>query len=291
MVQKRPVVQRGWLPSTKFGKRLLVNWASSSATRIEHRLQHEESIRLLNDLAREHLLAHYHDPYSEEAQWLQDVVTSLKRASSLSPSSLVPRFNLVRVLVHFGGPKQVRDGIALLDDALDHSLEDWHVDVLDDVLPWDFCSSWFNYRRYFDLVMRALGSSTQRELDLIAVILASLNHYRARYADESVASRTKDELAAEAVRLDPEFPDYTLYYCRLLISRGAPGDVTEVSTRLQRLANRSARLFEMLDIARHLPADLQGEWFQSLETRAARFWWSTQVREDLSEPVLRSAHA
>ena len=289
MLQKRPVVQRGWLPSNKFGKRMLLNWALSSATRIERQLRRHESPRLLNDLAREHLLAHYHDPYHEDASWLQDVVTPLKRAISLSPSSLVPRFNLARVLLHFAGPKQVREGIALLDDALDQSVGGWDVDLLDDVLPWDFCPSWFNYRRYFDLVVRALGTRIESDPELTAVILASLNNYRARYADEIVASRQKVELVAEAVRLDPEFPEYTLCYCRLLIARGTPADFSEVSARLQRLATRSARLLEMLDIARRLPMDLQRGWFESLEMRTTRFWSSAQVRDELCEPVLRSA--
>jgi len=287
MLQKRPVVQRGWLPSTKFGKRLLMNWAAESAARIERRLQTEQSSRLLNDLAREHLLAHYHDPYSDNARWLQEVVTPLKQAMGLSPSSLVPRFNLVRVLLHFGGPRQVREGIALLDDILDRSVGEWQVGWLDDVLPWDFCPSWVNYRRYFDTVTRGLGSGSDRAPELVAVILASLNHYRTRYVDEIAGSRNKHELAGEAVRLDPEFPEYTLYYCRLLISRGAPDDLTEVRKRLQGLASRSVRLFEMLDIARHLPTQLRGEWFQRLETSATRLWSSTQVREALSEPGLR----
>lgn len=291
MLQKRPVVQRGWLPSTKFGKRMLLNWAAESAARIEHQLQAEQSSRLMNDLAREHLLAHYHDPHSEDPRWFQEVVTPLKRAITLSPSSLVPRFNLVRVLLHFGGPKQAREGIALLDDALAESVAGWQVDSLDDVLPWDFCPSWFNYRRYFDTVTKELGCRSEREPELVAVILASMNHYRARYADEIAGSRNKHELAGEAVRLDPEFPEYTLYYCRLLISRGAPDDLTEVRKHLQGLASRSARLFEMLDIARHLPTQLRGEWFQQLETSAARLWSSTQVREELSEPGLRSTLA
>ena len=73
MLQKRAVVQRGWLPSTKFGKRMLMNWAAESAARIERQLKVEESSRLLNDLARERLLAHYHDPRTEEPPWLRDV--------------------------------------------------------------------------------------------------------------------------------------------------------------------------------------------------------------------------
>ena len=49
------------------------------------------------------------------------------------------------------------------------------------------------------------------------------------------------------------------------------------------------RLLEILDIARHLPVDLKGKWFTDMEKRAARFWSATRVREDLPEPMLRSA--
>ena len=58
------------------------------------------------------------------------------------------------------------------------------------MLPWDFCPSLFNYRRYFDAVTQSLGTSSPRIETLIAVILASLNHYRSRYAAEIVGERT-----------------------------------------------------------------------------------------------------
>jgi hypothetical protein len=289
MLQKRPVVQRGWLPSTKFGKRMLMNWAAESAARIESRLKVEQSSRLLNDLARERLLAHYHAPDSEEPPWLLDVVAPLERAMERSPAALVPRFNLVRVFLHFGGPKQVRRGITLLDDTLGHPVERWQVDPLDDVLPWDFCSSWFNYRRYFDTVTRSMASAESPSHELTTIIMASLAHYRARYTDHIPGARGTVEWAREAVRLDPDFAEYVLYCCRLLVARAEPADFAEIHVHLEQLARRSARLLEILDIARHLPMDRQGEWFKDLERRATRFWSATQVREDLPEPVLRSA--
>ena len=105
----------------------------------------------------------------------------LERAIHRFPSALVPRFNLVRVLVHFGDAAQVRQGVGLLDDTLRWSAGQWQIDLLDDVLPWDFCPSLFNYRRYFDAVTQSLGTSSPRIETLIAVILASLNHYRSKY--------------------------------------------------------------------------------------------------------------
>jgi len=289
LLQKRPVVQRGWLPSTKFGKRMLMNWAAESVTRIERQLEVEESSRLLNDLARERILAHYHDPHSEQPQWLDDVVAPLERAIGCSPTALVPRFNLARVLLHFGGPGQVRKAIALLDDTLGYPDTHWQVDLLDDVLPWDFCSSWFDYRSYFDEVMRAIGSPNPAGHELTAIILASMTHYRARYADEVPGSRSSLECAMDAVRLNPGFAEYVLYCCRLLVSRGKEHDVAEAHRQLERLARRSTRMLEILDIARCFPANLRGDWFTDLKERAARFWSATRVSEDLPEPLLRPA--
>jgi hypothetical protein len=137
-----------------------------------------------------------------------------------------------------------------LDDTLRRTAGQWQIDLLDDVLPWDFCPSLFNYRRYFDAVMQSLGTSSPRIETLIAVILASLNHYRSKYAAEMVGERTDIEYAAEAVRLDPGFAEYVVQYCRLLVTRGERADHLEAAAHLQRLASFSARQLEVLDIAR-----------------------------------------
>lgn len=299
LVQKRAVVQKGWLPSYNFGKGLLMEWAAESEARIERELQTEESPRLLNDLARERLLAHYHDEADSEADWLDDadseadwlddVVAPLERAIDRFPDSLVPRFNLIRALLHFGGPARVRRGVSLIDDALQCSPDEWHVDPLDDVLPWDFCPSLFNYRRYFDTVTRSLASAATAAPGLIPVILASLNYYRAKYAYEIPGYRSDIQWAAEAVRLDPDFAEYVLYYSSSLINRGRSDDVVEACAQLRRTSRQSVRLLEILDIARQLPTDMQGDWYKDLERLAARFWSATEMRENVLEPLLRSS--
>jgi hypothetical protein len=287
LLQKRPVLHNGWLPSNRFSRGLLMDWAAASAARLEDQIGSDETAALLNDLARERLLAHFHD-HTNAAEWLDAVVAPLERAIERFPTALVPRFNLVRILLHFGEPQRVRRGISLIDETLGRT-DAWQLDPLDDVLPWDFCPSWFNYRRYFDTVARALNAPGEFESQLVALILASLNHYRARYADEIASDRSKWALAAEAVRLDPSFAEYVLYYCRLLITQGNPADLCHASTQLQQIVTRSARLLEIVDIARHLPAELRGEWFEDLQILALRLWSATKLRENSSEPVLRGA--
>jgi hypothetical protein len=289
LVQKRAIVQKGWLPSYRFGGPLLTNWAEHSNTRLERQLHSTESPRLLNDLARERLLAYYHDLCKGSSQRLAHVVAPLERAIERFPQALVPRLNLARVCVHFGQPGQVRQGIALLDDTLRRSDEHWQISPLDDVLPWDFCPSFFNYRRYFDTVTRSIANASAARGDMIATIRASLSYYRAMYAEEIPGDRTRLEWAAESARLDPDFADYVLYWTRLLLTRAGRDDVADAAVELQRLSQQSARLLEILELARHLPPDLQGPWYGELERRTARLWRAMELRENPLEPILRSS--
>ena len=289
LVQKRGVIQKGWLPSYRFGGQLLTDWAASSLERLEQHRQIEESPQVLNDIARERLLASYHDHGPAEPTWLSNVTAPLERAVSAFPSALVPRLNLIRILLHFGRGATVRRAVALLDETLEQAPATWHVEPLDDVLPWDFCPSFFNYRRYFDVVTAVLGGQRPERGEMTATILASLHYYRARYAYEIPWTIAEIDCAARATALDSDFAEYTLYYCRLLLDRAAAADLKEAATLIESLAQRSARVLELLDLARRLPEELQGTWYARLLVRATRFWTAMEMRENLPEPWLQSS--
>jgi hypothetical protein len=129
--------------------------------------------------------------------------------------------------------------------------------------------------------------SAETRSELAAVILASLNHYRARYVHEVPGAEGAVQLAAAAAGLDPDFAEYELFYCRLLVDRGGGEDLAEAQRRLARLAQRSTRLLEILDLARRLPSDLQGPWYTELQELATRLWNATGLRDSPQEPVLR----
>ncbi len=86
-----------------------------------------------------------------------------------------------------------------------------------------------------------------------------------------------------------------LYYCGLLLARRDEGDLHRAAGLLRTLAQRSARLLEIADLARQLPEELLGEWHDDLCAKAARFWDATEMRENLPEPwlqpVQQDAHA
>lgn len=285
LVQKRATIQKGWLPSYQFGGPLLTRWANASVERLEREYQIEPSARVLNDIARERLFAAYHRPNPQT--WLPDVLAPLAEAISAFPDVLVPRFNFVRICLHFGGDADVRRALDLLDETLAAPPASWSIDPLDDVLSWDFCPAFFNYRRYLDTVTAILGGSGATASALMETILASLYYYRGRYAGRLPGSIDEIEYAARACTLDPEFAEYALYYCRLLIDRGRASDLREAAESLDELANRSARLLEIADLARQLPQELQGRWYEELCARAERFWAAVEMRENLPEPVLQ----
>jgi hypothetical protein len=267
LVQKRAVVQKGWLPSYHFGGPLLTEWAEASVERLQDQRNGGTTARVLNDIARERLLASYHRP--QTAEWLGGVIEPLDEAVSAFPHALVPRLNLARVLVHFGRGMLVRRAIELLDATLAQLPASWEIDPLDDVLPWDFCPTFFNYRRYFD-------------------ILASLHYYRGRYVNQVAGPHSEIEYAAQAIAMDPDFAEYMLYYCRLLIDRGLEKDFHEAAELLRALSGRSARILEILDLSRQLPAALQGDGHDELCAKATRFWLSTEMRDNLPEPWLQA---
>ena len=155
------------------------------------------------------------------------------------------------------------------------------------MLPWDFCPTFFNYRRYFDTVTSLLAGQDASAADLTSTILASLHYYRGRYVNRVAGPHSEIEYAAQATALDPDFAEYMLYYCGLLIDRGLEKDFHEAAGLLRALSGRSARILEILDLARQLPAALQSDWHDELSAKATRFWLSTEMRENLPEPWLQ----
>ena len=120
------------------------------------------------------------------------------------PDNLVLRFNWFRHVFHHGDPDQVETVLKDASEIARSEPRQWKVDPIDDVMPWDYYSAFFNYRSYFDQVTHELSG---REIEPYAghrLILAAINHYVGLYTGEM-------EYLNRAVELDPGFPYYQLH--------------------------------------------------------------------------------
>lgn len=194
------------------------------------------SAALKNDIAREIALLrgqawYFNESLPNDRVLHQEMLRHLEDAVELEPRRLVPSFNLLRLLVHFGDPSEVRRGLTLAASVIDAPADRWDIDPQDDVFPYDFSGQRFNSRKYFDCLVEGLASTLDREM-LRRLILASVHHYLA-------VDRESPTLAEEAHALDPEFPFYQLHLAELLAQRSDPAVLRRARGLLVSLAETS----------------------------------------------------
>ena len=167
------------------------------------------------------------------------------------------RFNYIRSVLHLGHPEEVDRALELARQTLARPLEQWDVDPLEDVFPWDFCSSFFNYRVYFDQVTEDLGRGASGSPALARLICASLHYYLSFYQDPR-------EHAEQAVALDPEFPFYAFRLAHALTA-----DPARRHEALELLAAQGAKLVYSLD-AVQLLNELAGDGASGVDPRVLK---------------------
>jgi tetratricopeptide (TPR) repeat protein len=248
--QKRLILSKGWLPSDKG---VLQKMRQESLSRWEERLEKEETPRVLINMARELVLEYAtsapNDSKSQETNGLLDNALRLYRAGvPRFPRSLPLRFNFIRTALHFGSPAVIAPGLQLAEETLRQPEFTWAIDVLEDVFPWDFFSTYFNYRDYLDLVTKNLVQGVPVQEDLTRLILASLHYYIGRSLRDLAHLR-------EAVILDPEFPFYKLFYAQELIKQKEAQKDEEASALLTCLMEESIAFKEAFELLEQLQAE------------------------------------
>ncbi|WP_155523773.1 glycosyltransferase [Nodosilinea nodulosa] len=243
LIQKRVVLQKGWLPSYDFvGSKLLRNIGQENLQRLEHQIDSGTASSLIyNDAFREIVLANYHQALQSlfsSNDWVLKAVDIAEAGIATFPTSLVLRFNLIRTCLHFGNGRQVDRALDLLKKTLKLPLTYWDIDNLEDVFPYDFCPEFFNYRKYFDTITESVKNGHNTQLELAKLILASLTYYLARYTERS-------NLFKQAIELDPDFPYFQLSYAKYLTRDQASGlEVQEAQTILLNLTRGSTLFFQ-----------------------------------------------
>lgn len=148
---------------------------------------------------------------NKEAHLLEAAISIYQEGIAVFPDSLVLRFNLIRTALLFGNRNLVRETIIQTQEIISQSLSKWKIDPLDDVFPWDFFESLFNYRRYFDIATMQLKGDLSESQEPVRLILASMHYLLSFFTDER-------DNAKLAVQLDAEFPFYSFRYAQVLLS-------------------------------------------------------------------------
>jgi hypothetical protein len=255
--QKRAVLQDGWLPAYDFDHSPLLK-------RIAHHC-HNRLMKTIEagpatsspfiDTTRESVLYNYHrmrNGTGALGEWLCAVGRLYRRGLEAFPRSLPLRFNFIRVLLHFGGPRDQEEGLRLLSETLDEAPEHWTLDVMEDVFPWDFFPQLFNYRAYFDRITAHLTDGIDVVPDLRRLILASLSYYNGFFGPYGDFYPYSLDHFGRAAALDSEFPYYQFHFARELLHRGFPEDDAQAIPILGRLLQGSILFLHAFDLLSEL---------------------------------------
>jgi len=247
LIQKRSTLKKGWFPPGGSDSPVLAELGGSTLEKLQTCLQTEGlSSRLLIDSAREIVLCCCDAPAeSGTAAWLTKSLNIYRTGIANFPKSLVLRLNLVRTALHSGQPQDIKDAMQLALETVSMPESNWQIDVMEDVFPWDFCSTSFNYRKYFDLVTEHISRGAPVNSALTRLILASLHYCLGHY------SKSPDHFR-QATALDPEFPFYRFSYAKRLIQRGEPDDYLKAGELLTELAGNSILFVEAFSLLQQL---------------------------------------
>ncbi len=151
-----------------------------------------------------------------------------RKAFELFPLSLALRFNFIRAAFHFGDEQDIEQALNLTKGTLDAAPGMLSLTPLDDIMTWDYCPNFFNYRSYLQITTEALRDKTNRQDDLKTLIRASLHYYYGRMSGEQGHFEN-------AAALDPDFSAYRLWQAKELDRRGDPESAKSAIPLLTRI--------------------------------------------------------
>ncbi len=236
LAQKRVVIFRGWVPADG-DFQVLSDICESSVKQLRAIAKRRSEARFWNDMARELVLFYCNravvpGDLNPDTSELTQSIEVFREGISHFPNNLVLQFNLLRVLLHFGSPDDVVAGAEMAKKVLSRPADSWQLSIHDDVMSYDFCSNFFNYRRYLDEIVESLVSGGDRTDRLIELILASIHHYVGRHEENL-------EHSARAMELDSEFPFYALTHASIILSQDASRNLEQATGMLLKLAEGS----------------------------------------------------
>lgn len=161
------------------------------------------------------------------------------------PTSLVLRFNYIRACMHLGVREDVSQSLRVAVETINKPDSYWKIDPLEDLFPYDFFGSFFNYRDYFDLATDTLAHKDQNHPCLAALIIASINSYIGHYSNDP-------KMFKRAVQHDRNFPYYQYKLAETLLIQNPVSNAAEAGDLLVKLVDRSFLALEAYTLLEQL---------------------------------------
>lgn len=227
--QKRLVAWQGWLQKDNA---VYLALHEKALAKLSETPADELTLEDLNNPTREWMLGFVQRSLQTAGHDSRDMLVGsleiYRLTLQIRPQSLALRFNFIRAALHFGGENDIDQALGIARETLDAAPSTWSLDPRDDVMTWDYCAAFFNYRAYFDLVTASFAGEAVEETALKDLILASIEYYCGRMTGEVA------HFSAAAAR-DPEFPAYRLAYAKSLVLSGdaeAAGKAVDILSAL-----------------------------------------------------------
>lgn len=285
LVQKRSILKKGLLLGSSD---VYQRQTTESLARWEPRLASAPTPHVAIDMARELVLEYA--AASDNINGRPADEPSLARAFQLYrngadryPRSLVIRFNFVRAALHFGDPLTVTEALKLAQETLEQPSSHWTVDPMEDVFPWDFFPTHFDYRSYFDAVTNQVMGGPDASPSTVDLIRAALHNYLGHY-DNQLSHRE------EAVALAPAFPYYKMRLALQLLQAGGSANYARAGSLLVELAEGSIVFQQAFDLLRKLKEKglFSPPQFEELESTIRKAGQRLQVIETMGTERLQS---
>ena len=207
--QQRSIAYKGWLQGNE--RQTYQALRNASLERWKSTPVEDHTLDTICELPRELLLEYVHctlspDEHSYETL-VQTALNIYRSALPLFPDSLALRFNFTRAAFHFGTEPDIEEALKVAEETLARDSATLSLDPLDNVMTWDYCQDFFNYRDYLQIATEAVRDRTDRSNELKSLILASLHYYFGRMSG-AVGHYAK------AAELDPEYSVYRLWQAK-----------------------------------------------------------------------------
>ena len=155
------------------------------------------------------------------------IKTLYQKQKDKHKNNIVFHFNYIRHNLHNGNSTDIKSIIEIMEGIVSSDINHWSISE-SDIMPWDYYSQFFNYRGYFELIVKKHSKKITENIfktESIKYIYSSIYAYLSCYTGELIHFK-------KAYNLDKTFNYFKLNYSQALIYHNKSKDDLLLSLNL-----------------------------------------------------------